>query len=155
MQEVTGFMLWYDLMILFICRSYLALIYLCHLREIVYDDEGNLLDEKPIDAREMEKRKKIASVRNKLEDLIQRGKGSDEGIDFLVSSMMNIEASFGQIMPTTVQAPQEEYESFIGCEIPKTVEIHPPTEVRSKGRSKRIKRAKEMPKPRKGKNAMN
>jgi hypothetical protein len=36
-------------------------------------------------------------------------KGSDEGMDFMVSSMMNIEACFGGSVPTTVQAPQEEY----------------------------------------------
>jgi hypothetical protein len=66
-----------------------------------------------------------------------------------------MEASFDQIVPTTVQTHQEEYESFIGCQIPKQVEIHPPTEVRSKGRSKRIKRAKELTKPRKGKNTKN
>jgi hypothetical protein len=118
----------------------------------VYDEEGNLLDEKPIDAREAEKMKKIAAVQNKLEDFIQRAKGSDEAMNFLVSSLLNMEASFDQIVPTTVQTHQEEYESFIGCQISKQVEIHPPTEVRSKGRSKRIKRAKELTKPRKGKN---
>jgi hypothetical protein len=63
------------------------------------------------------------------------------------------EASFGQIVPTTVQATQEEYKSFIGCKIPDQVEIHPPIDVRSNGMSKRIKRVKEVTKPRKGKNA--
>jgi hypothetical protein len=48
----------------------------------VYDEEGNLLDEKPIDAREAEKMKKIAAVQNKLEDFIQRAKGSDEAMNF-------------------------------------------------------------------------
>jgi hypothetical protein len=81
----------------------------------VYDEEGNLLDEKPIDAREAEKMKKIAAVQNKLEDFIQRAKGSDEAMNFLVSSLLNMEASFDQIVPTTVQTHQEEYESFIGC----------------------------------------
>jgi hypothetical protein len=115
----------------------------------VYDEEGNLLDEKPIDANEAEKRKKIAMVRNKVEDLIQHTKSSKEGIDFLVSSVMNIEASLGTIVPTTVQTKQQEYEDFIGCQIPSQVDIHPPNDVRSKGRSKRIKKTKELPKPRK------
>jgi hypothetical protein len=48
---------------------------------------------------------------------------------------------------------KEEYKSFIGCRIPDQIEIHPLTDVHSKGRSKRIKRAKQVPKPRKGKNA--
>jgi hypothetical protein len=37
----------------------------------VYDEEGNLLDEKPINANELEKRKKIAALRNKIEDLFK------------------------------------------------------------------------------------
>jgi hypothetical protein len=82
--------------------------------------------------------------------LIQRAKNSNEGIDFLETSVMNIEAALGQIVSDTIQSTQqEEYEGFIGCKIPAQVKIHPPTDVRSKGRSKRIKRAKELPKPRK------
>ena len=111
------------------------------------DEEGNLLEEKPKDAKEVEKRKKITAVRNKVEDLIQRAKSSNEGMNFLVSGVMNLEASFSQIVPTNMQAPQEEYETFIGCKIPEKVDIHPPTDVRSKGRSKRIKKSKELPKP--------
>jgi hypothetical protein len=42
--------------------------------------------------------------------------------------------------------------NFIGCKILEEIQIHPPNDVRSKGRSKRIKRAKELPKPRKMKN---
>jgi hypothetical protein len=37
----------------------------------VYDEEENLLDENPIDAHEVERRKKISTARNKFEDLIQ------------------------------------------------------------------------------------
>jgi hypothetical protein len=121
----------------------------------VYDEEGNLLDEKPIDAIEVEKRKKLAVVRNKVEDLIQRAKSSNEAIDFLVSSVLEIEGSLGNIVPTTVTHTQEEYENFVGCKIPEEIQIHPPNDVRSKGRSKRIKRAKELPKPRKGNNVKN
>ena len=119
----------------------------------MYDEEGNLLDEKPIDAIEVEKRKKIAMVRNKVEDLIQRAKSSNDAMDFLVSSVLNIDDSLGNMVPSTMPPRQEEYENFVGCKIPEEIQIHPPNDVRSKGRSKRIKRAKELPKPRKGKNA--
>ena len=121
----------------------------------MYDEEGNLLDEKPIDAIEVEKRKKIAVVRNKVEELIQRSKSSNDAMDLLVSSVLNIDGSLGNIVPSTVTPAQEEYENFVGCKIPKEIHIHPPNDVRSKGRSKRIKRAKELPKPHKGKNAKN
>jgi hypothetical protein len=46
-----------------------------------------------------------------------------------------------------VQPTQEEYKNFIGCKIPADIQIHSPNNVRSKCRSKRIKRAKELPKP--------
>lgn len=119
----------------------------------MYDEEGNLLDEKPLDANEVETRRKIAAVRNKIEDMIQQAKSSKEGMDFLVSSVMNMEGTLGQIVPSTMQSRQQEYEGFIGCQIPEQVHIHPPTDVRSKGRSKRIKKSKELPKSRKRKNA--
>jgi hypothetical protein len=61
------------------------------------------LDEKPIDTSKLERRKKIATLRNKVEDLIQRDKSSNEGLDFLVSNVMKIETSFDQIIPSTVQ----------------------------------------------------
>jgi hypothetical protein len=56
--------------------------------------------------------------------LIQRAKNSNEGTDFLVTSVINIDASFDQIVPSTVQVTQEEYESFISCRISEQVEIH-------------------------------
>jgi hypothetical protein len=125
----------------------------CDLRERTNDEEGNLLDEKLIDANEVETRKKITTVRNVIEDLIQRAKSSNGGMDFLVPNMMNIEAFFDQIIPSTVQGIQEEYECFISCKIPDQIQIHPPTDVHSRGRNKRIKRAKELLKACRGKNA--
>jgi predicted transcriptional regulator YdeE len=98
-------------------------------REIVYDEEGNLLDEKPIDANEMEKRKIIGAVWNKIEYLIEREKSLHEGTNFLVSSVMNIDASFDHIAPSSVQTTREEYEGFIGCKIPEQIDIHPPTDI--------------------------
>jgi hypothetical protein len=66
--------------------------------------------------------------------------------------VLKIDESLGHIIPCTVQRSQQEYENFIGCKILEEIQIHPPNDVRSKGRSKRIKRAKELPKPRKMKN---
>jgi hypothetical protein len=95
-----------------------------------------------LDANEVEIRKKITTMRNIVEDLIQRAKSSNGGLDFLVSNMMNIEASFNKIIPSRVQGTQEEYEGFIGCKIPDQIQIHPPTDVHSRGRSKRIRELK-------------
>ena len=53
-------------------------------RESVYDIQGNLLEENPTNCLDAPARKKISAVRNKLEDLIQTAKQSDEGMDFFI-----------------------------------------------------------------------
>jgi superfamily II helicase len=89
-------------------------------------------------------RKKISAVRNKLEDLIQTAKQSEEGMNFLLSSVLSIEEPLRKTVPAAVKyTRQEEYEAFIGCNIPTELNIHPPNDVRSVRRSKRIKRGKE------------
>ena len=50
----------------------------------MYDDEGNLLEEKPEDVNEVGKRRKIAIIRNKIEGSIQRAKTSSEAMDFFI-----------------------------------------------------------------------
>jgi uncharacterized protein YggE len=67
------------------------------------------LEEKPEDVNEVEKRKKIAVIRNKVEDSIQRAKSSSEAMDFLVSSVLKIDESLRYIVPSTMQASQQEY----------------------------------------------
>jgi hypothetical protein len=66
-------------------------------------------------------------------------------MDFLLSSVLSIEEPLRQKVPAAVKhTRQEEYEAFIGCNIPNEINIHPPNDVRSVGRSKRIKRGNEM-----------
>ncbi|XP_048560284.1 protein FAR1-RELATED SEQUENCE 5-like [Triticum urartu] len=114
-------------------------------RENVYDEQGNLLEEKPTDSLDAATRKKISTVRDKMEELIQKAKHSNEGMDFLTSSVLSIEAPLDQMVPAATQnTRQDEYEAFIGCNIPTEVDIHPPTDVRTVGRCKRIKSGKEI-----------
>jgi len=110
---------------------------------IFYDHEGNLLDEKPKDPREVAMRKKISESRNKFEDIIQMAKTSEQGMDFLYSSLSNLVEPLQKITPATRVDKQDEYESFLGNRIPTEVDIHPPNDIRSKGRSKRIRKSKE------------
>jgi hypothetical protein len=56
-------------------------------RTVIFDDEGNLLEDVPADPVEVGPRKKVSNARNKFEDLIQKAKSSDEGMDFLTSSL--------------------------------------------------------------------
>lgn len=89
-------------------------------------------------------RKKISDVCNKFENLIQMAKQSELGIEFLFSSLSNIEDSLQKIVPTTTITKHDEYEAFIGTKIPNEVEIHPPNDIKLKGRCKRIKKNKEI-----------
>jgi hypothetical protein len=70
-------------------------------------------------------------------------------MNFLLSSVHNIDDSLGHIVPSMVQLIHDEYENYINCKIPEEIQIHHPNDVRSKGMSKRIKTAKELPKARK------
>jgi hypothetical protein len=118
---------------------------------VFFDDEGNLLDEKAKDPKEVDLQKKISDSRNKFEDLIQMAKNSDSGMEFLFSSLANLEEPLKAIIPAASVTKQDEFKSFLGTKIPNEVEIHPPTDVVSKGRSKRIKKSKEKKAPRKRK----
>ena len=51
-------------------------------RDIVYDGEGNILEENLIDPIDITVKRKIFVVRDKLEDLIRNSKCSMEGIEF-------------------------------------------------------------------------
>jgi hypothetical protein len=108
------------------------LFFTCYLKEVVYDDEGNLLEEKVEDANEVKKRKTMTVVRNKIEDLIQRASSSKEVIDFLLSSVQNIDDSLGHIVPSTVQRVHKEYENYIGCKILEKIQIHTSNDVDEK-----------------------
>ena len=112
-------------------------------RELLFDDEGNLLDEKPKDPMEVAMQKKISDSRNKFEDLIQMAKNSEQGMDFLHSSLSNLVEPLQKITHATRVNKQDEYESFLGSKIPNEINIHPPTDIKSKGRCKRIRKSKE------------
>ena len=127
------------------------LICLFCYRELSFDDEGNLLDERPKDPMEVAMQKKISDSRNKFEDIIQMAKNSKQGIDSLYSSLSNLEEPLQKITPAARDNKQDEYKSFLGSKIPNEVNIHPPTDIKSKGRCKRIKKSKETKAPSKWK----
>ena len=140
----------------FFCYAYFVtilfnLLCLFCYRELLFDDEGNPLDEKPKDPMEVAMRKKISDSRNKFEDLIQMAKNSEQGMDFLYSSLTNLVQPLQKITTAARDNKQDEYESFLGSKIPNEVNIHPPNDIKSKGRCKRIRRSKDMKAPSKRK----
>jgi hypothetical protein len=118
---------------------------------VFFDEEGNLLDEKAKDPMEVAMRKKVSESRNMFEDLIQMAKNSEPGMELLYSSLRNLEEPLKKIIPAATVNKQDEFESFLGSKIPNEVEIRPPTDIVSKGRSKRIRKSKEKKPPTKRK----
>jgi hypothetical protein len=118
---------------------------------VFFADEGNLLDDKDKDPMEVARSKKILDARNQFEDLIQMAKKSDPAVDFLCSSLSKLLEPLQKIVPNATVSKQDDFETFIGGKIPDEVQIRPPTYIVSKGRTKRIKKSKEMPVPRKRK----
>jgi hypothetical protein len=116
---------------------------------LFFDEEGNLLDEKAKDPVEVAMRRKISDSRNKFEDLIQMAKNSEQGMEFLYSSLSNLVEPLQNIISAATVNKQDEFESFLGGKIPQEVEIHPPNDINSRGRSKRNKKSKEKKPPRK------
>ena len=100
---------------------------------------------------EVEMRKKILESRNMFEDLIQMAKNSKQGIEFLRSSLSDLVEPLQKITPAMRVDKQEEYETFLGSKIPDEVNIHPPNDIKSKGRCKRIRRSKNVKAPSKRK----
>ncbi|KAG2538046.1 hypothetical protein PVAP13_9NG390273 [Panicum virgatum] len=112
-------------------------------QDLSFDEEGNLLDEKPKDPREVAMRKKISESRNKFEDLIQMAKNSEQWMNFLYSSLSKLVEPLQNLTPAMRVDKQDEYESFLGNKITTEVDIHPRNDIGSKGRSKRIRKSKE------------
>jgi hypothetical protein len=79
-------------------------------------------------------RKKMSTAHNKFEDIFQMAKTSEDSMDILIQNLESLSLLF---QPTT-RTRQEEQESFIGMSIPENVQIHPPSDIHSKGKCKRI-----------------
>lgn len=79
-------------------------------------------------------RRKMSNAHNKFEDIFQMAKTSPEGMDTLIEKLDSLSLLF---QPNT-RTRQEEQENFIGCTIPDDVQVHPPNDIRSKGKCKRI-----------------
>jgi hypothetical protein len=119
-----------DILIPFFCRA------------VFFDDDGNILEDVPADPVEVAMRKKKSDARNMFEDLIHMAKQSNEGMDFLTSSLSNLQVAIKDMVPSVSSTKQDEIESFIGAKIPNEVVIHPPNDLRSKGDAKELRKAR-------------
>lgn len=78
--------------------------------------------------------RKMSTAHNKFEDIFQMAKTSKESMDILIQNLESLSLLF----QSTPRTRQEEQESFIGISIPQNVQVHPPSDIRSKGKCKRI-----------------
>ncbi|XP_047073300.1 protein FAR1-RELATED SEQUENCE 5-like [Lolium rigidum] len=108
-------------------------------RDIVYDGDGNPLDDNPIDYVDMETRRKISVARNKFEDLIRHAKNSSGGLDLLHSGLCDLESTISQSTLAVAHTSQQEQESFVGSSFPTQVDILTPTNIDARGTCSRIK----------------
>jgi hypothetical protein len=76
----------------------------------------------------------MSTAHNKFEDIFQMAKTSEESMDILIQNLESLSLLF----QSTPRTRQEEQESFIGISIPQNVQVHPPSDIRSKGKCKRI-----------------
>jgi hypothetical protein len=79
-------------------------------------------------------RRKISTAHNKFQDIFQMAKASEESMDTLIH---NLESLSLLIQPSS-RTRQQEQESFIGMSILENVQVHPPSDIPSKGKCKRI-----------------
>lgn len=108
-------------------------------KDDVFDGEGNMLKEVPKDAVETTNAKLASQIRSKIEELIYRDEGSNNGLQTLRDSIVAFGEDLSILLPERMTSQVQEIESFIGCSIPNHVIIQPPNEVKSVGRCKRTK----------------
>ena len=70
-------------------------------------------------------------------------KNSEQEMDFLYSSLSTLVEPLQKLMPAATDNKQDEFVSFLGSKIPNEVNIHPPNDIKSKGRSKKIRKSKD------------
>lgn len=108
-------------------------------KEAIFDEDGNLLEEKTKSPLDLAMQKKSSGARKDLEESIRWAAHSIETMDVVTACLANLVDIVRQMVPADKQTRKDEFESFLGCSIPSQIEIHPPSDVRSPGKCKRIK----------------
>jgi hypothetical protein len=76
----------------------------------------------------------MSTVHNKFKDIFQMPKNSEDDMDILIQSLESLSLLFQSVSRTR----QEEQESFIGMSILEILHVHPPNDIRSKGKCRRL-----------------
>ncbi|XP_037428374.1 protein FAR1-RELATED SEQUENCE 3-like [Triticum dicoccoides] len=107
--------------------------------EPFFDEDGILLEANESSSIDPEIQKLVSETRENMEELLVQAKQSQVGIQLLRDHIFALGEQLSTLVPAKEQTQTEEYEEFLGCSIPSEVDIHPPNDIRSRGRIKRLK----------------
>lgn len=109
-------------------------------RRALYDRCGNLLEENESSSLDLAKWRMVSEIRETLDDTIRLAEHSSEELEALRNALLDMKRNMSQKMVVgNHPSRQDEFEAYIGCSMPNQIDIHPPTDVHTKGRCKRIK----------------
>jgi hypothetical protein len=107
--------------------------------DAVFDEDGILLGEIASSSMDIELKKIVADTCKKMEEILTQAKQSLAGVQFFRDGIVALADGLDKIVPAKKQTPVQEIQEFLGCTIPDEVSIHPPNDIRSRGKIKRIK----------------
>lgn len=81
----------------------------------------------------------VSDTCKKMEELLVQAKQSQAGVQFFKDGIYALGEELNKIVPAKEQSLVQQFEEFLGCTIPDEVGIHPPNDIRSRGKIKRIK----------------
>ena len=81
----------------------------------------------------------VADTYKKVEEVLSQSKQSHAGVQCLRDGIYAVGNELNKIVPAKEKSQVQEFEEFLGCKIPEEVNIHPPNDIRSRGKIKRIK----------------
>ncbi|WVZ70861.1 hypothetical protein U9M48_019495 [Paspalum notatum var. saurae] len=108
-------------------------------KEPIFCPNGMLLEERTNTPVNPVLQKLISDTSNKMESLLIQAKHSLDAMQILRDGVFAIGDKISDMVSAKELSTIEEFEEFLGCPIPVQVDIHPPNDIRSKGRIKRIK----------------
>uniref|UniRef100_A0A0E0Q9H9 Uncharacterized protein n=2 Tax=Oryza TaxID=4527 RepID=A0A0E0Q9H9_ORYRU len=86
-----------------------------------------------------EMQKMLLEACNQMEKLVLQAKQSPAAMQLLRDELIDLGVKLNAMVPEKELSQIEEFESYLGCSIPSQIEIHPPSDTRSRGKIKRIK----------------
>jgi hypothetical protein len=108
-------------------------------KESIFTPDGTILEENTNAPVDPVLQKLVSDTSNKMESLFIQAKNSLNAMQILRDGVFALGERISDMVPAKELSRIEEFEQFLGCTIPMQVDIHPPSDIRSKGRIKRIK----------------